>query len=87
MLPLQVLAFNRYSITCQLVLLATLLTQVELLKNPGRLFYDQFIRASGHSPSKDIVIVAIDQYSLTCRAVGNIVALRSKSHCTGYSLC
>ena len=61
---LQVITFNRYSITFLLILLAALLTQAELLRNPGRLFYDQFIRASGHSPSKDIVIVAIDQYSL-----------------------
>ncbi len=62
--PLQIPTLNRYSIACLLLLLAALLTQVELLRNPSRLFYDQFIRSSGHSPSKEIVIVAIDQYSL-----------------------
>lgn len=62
--PLQMPTLNRYSIACLLLLLAALLTQAELLRKPSRLFYDQFLRTSGHSLSKEIIIVAIDQHSL-----------------------
>lgn len=46
------------------MLVAVVFTQTGLLTGFSRIFYDQFIRYSTQPPAEDIVIVAIDQYSL-----------------------
>jgi len=64
MTPSRLQNAKRYGFATLLVLFAIFSTQTALLSSFNRIFYDYCIRVSSHPPAEDIIIVAIDQYSL-----------------------